>query len=46
VETCVTLNGLTEIKSGLSEGEAVVIQGQQLLSGGEAVRVINAAASL
>jgi multidrug efflux pump subunit AcrA (membrane-fusion protein) len=45
VETGITLNSLTEIKSGLSEGEAVVIQGQQLLNGGEAVRVINAAAS-
>ncbi|MDR2181216.1 MAG: efflux RND transporter periplasmic adaptor subunit [Treponema sp.] len=36
----VTLNGLTEITSGLSAGETVVVQGQQLLSGGEAVRVI------
>jgi multidrug efflux pump subunit AcrA (membrane-fusion protein) len=36
----VSLNGWTEIKSGLSEGEAVVVQGQQLLSGGEPVRSI------
>jgi multidrug efflux pump subunit AcrA (membrane-fusion protein) len=40
VETGVTLNGWTEIRSGLEEGEAVVVQGQQLLSGGETVRVI------
>jgi multidrug efflux pump subunit AcrA (membrane-fusion protein) len=40
VATGVTLNGLIEITSGLSAGESVVIQGQQLLSGGEAVRVI------
>jgi multidrug efflux pump subunit AcrA (membrane-fusion protein) len=40
VATGVTINGLTEITSGLSAGESVVIQGQQLLSGGEAVRVI------
>jgi multidrug efflux pump subunit AcrA (membrane-fusion protein) len=36
----VTINGLTEITSGLSAGESVVIQGQQLLSDGAAVRVI------
>jgi multidrug efflux pump subunit AcrA (membrane-fusion protein) len=40
VETGVSLDGWTEIRSGLAEGEAVVVQGQQLLSGGEAVRVI------
>jgi multidrug efflux pump subunit AcrA (membrane-fusion protein) len=40
VETGVSLDGWTEIRSGLDEGEAVVVQGQQLLSGGEAVRVI------
>jgi multidrug efflux pump subunit AcrA (membrane-fusion protein) len=40
VETGVTLNGWTEIRSGLDEGEAVVVQGQQLFNGGEAVRVI------
>ena len=40
VSTGVTLQGLTEIKSGLAQGEAVVVQGQQLLSGGERVRVI------
>jgi multidrug efflux pump subunit AcrA (membrane-fusion protein) len=38
--TGVTLNVFTEITSGLSAGEAVVIQGQQLLSDGAAVRVI------
>jgi multidrug efflux pump subunit AcrA (membrane-fusion protein) len=36
----VTLQGWTEIRSGLNEGEAVIIQGQQLLSGGESVRII------
>jgi multidrug efflux pump subunit AcrA (membrane-fusion protein) len=36
----VTLEGRTEIISGLAAGEAVVVQGQQLLSGGETVRVI------
>ncbi|MDR1106572.1 MAG: efflux RND transporter periplasmic adaptor subunit [Treponema sp.] len=41
VEAGVTLNGRTEIRSGLDAGEAVVVQGQQLLSGGEAVRVID-----
>jgi RND family efflux transporter MFP subunit len=40
ISTGVTIDGLTEIKSGLSAGETVVIQGQQLLSGGAAVRVI------
>jgi multidrug efflux pump subunit AcrA (membrane-fusion protein) len=39
VETGVTLDGWIEIRSGLDEGEAVVVQGQQLLSGGEIVRV-------
>jgi multidrug efflux pump subunit AcrA (membrane-fusion protein) len=36
----VTLQGWTEIKSGLAEGEAVIVQGQQLLSGGEGLRII------
>ena len=36
----VTLQGWTEIKAGLNEGEAVIVQGQQLLSGGERLRVI------
>jgi RND family efflux transporter MFP subunit len=36
----VTLQGKTEIKSGLAEGETVIIQGQQLLSGGEHLRII------
>jgi multidrug efflux pump subunit AcrA (membrane-fusion protein) len=40
VETGATLNGWTEIRAGLEEGEAVVVQGQQLLSGGETVRVV------
>jgi multidrug efflux pump subunit AcrA (membrane-fusion protein) len=40
VETGVTLNGWTEIRAGIDEGEAVLVQGQQLLSGGEAVEVI------
>jgi multidrug efflux pump subunit AcrA (membrane-fusion protein) len=36
----VILEGWAEIRSGLVEGESVVVQGQQLLSGGEAVRVV------
>jgi multidrug efflux pump subunit AcrA (membrane-fusion protein) len=36
----VTLQGWTEIKSGLAEGEIVIVQGQQLLSGGERLRII------
>jgi multidrug efflux pump subunit AcrA (membrane-fusion protein) len=36
----VTLDGWTEIKSGLREGETLVVQGQQLLSGGEALRIV------
>jgi multidrug efflux pump subunit AcrA (membrane-fusion protein) len=36
----VTLDGWTEIRAGLSEGEAVIVQGQQLLSGGEAIRAL------
>jgi multidrug efflux pump subunit AcrA (membrane-fusion protein) len=36
----VTINGRTEIKSGLAEDETVVVQGQQLLSGGEIIRII------
>ena len=40
VSTGVTLQGWTEIRSGLAVGEAVVVQGQQLLSGGERVRII------
>jgi hypothetical protein len=35
----VTLDGWTEIKSGLIEGDAVIIQGQQLLSDGASVQV-------
>ena len=40
VETGVSLDGLTEIRSGLSAGETIVVQGQQLLSGGESLRII------
>jgi multidrug efflux pump subunit AcrA (membrane-fusion protein) len=40
VNAGVTLNGLTEITSGLDTGTQVVVQGQQLLSGGETVRLI------
>ena len=36
----VTLQGWTEVKSGLAEGDAVIIQGQQLLSGGERLRIV------
>ena len=37
----VSLQGWTEITSGISEGEAVIIQGQQLLTGGEQLRIIS-----
>jgi multidrug efflux pump subunit AcrA (membrane-fusion protein) len=40
VETGISLEGWTEIRSGLDEGEAVLVQGQQLLNGGETVQVI------
>ena len=42
VSTGVSLQGLTEIKSGLEAGELVIVQGQQLLSGGEALQIIGA----
>ena len=35
-----SLQGLTEIRSGLTTGEVVIVQGQQLLSGGETLRII------
>jgi multidrug efflux pump subunit AcrA (membrane-fusion protein) len=41
VRTGASLEGWTEIRFGLDEGEAVIVQGQQLLSGGEAVRVVS-----
>jgi len=37
----VTLQGWTEIKSGLNENETVIVQGQQLLNGGESLRIIS-----
>ena len=40
----VTLQGWTEIRSGLQAGENVIVQGQQLLSGGERLRVIGGTA--
>ena len=40
VSAGVSLSGWTEIKEGLVEGETVVVQGQQLLSGGEALRIM------
>jgi multidrug efflux pump subunit AcrA (membrane-fusion protein) len=40
VEAGVSVDGETEIKSGLASGEEVVIQGQQFLTDGAAVRVI------
>jgi multidrug efflux pump subunit AcrA (membrane-fusion protein) len=43
VETGVTVDGETEIKSGLTGNEAVVIQGQQFLSDGAEVRNIGGA---
>ena len=35
-----SLQGLTEIRSGLEAGDVIVVQGQQLLSGGESLRII------
>jgi len=35
-----SLQGMTEVRSGLSSGETVIVQGQQLLSGGEQLRII------
>ena len=40
VNAGVTLQGWTEIRSGISEGETIVVQGQQILSGGEQLRII------
>jgi multidrug efflux pump subunit AcrA (membrane-fusion protein) len=40
----VSVDGETEIKSGLNAGDKVIVQGQQFLSDGAAVRVIGAAA--
>ncbi|MDR2433792.1 MAG: efflux RND transporter periplasmic adaptor subunit [Treponema sp.] len=40
IETGVSVDGEVEIKSGLESGEAVVVQGQQFLTDGAAVRVI------
>jgi multidrug efflux pump subunit AcrA (membrane-fusion protein) len=45
VKTGVGVDGLTEISDGIAEGEAVVTQGQQFLSDGVKVRVINASGS-
>ena len=42
----VILQGWTEIKSGLTEGETVIVQGQQLLSGGESLRIIGQVAAV
>ncbi|MFP3041355.1 efflux RND transporter periplasmic adaptor subunit [Treponema primitia] len=41
VVTGVTVDGVTEIKTGLRVGEQVVIQGQQFLTDGAAVRIVN-----
>ncbi|MCL1992769.1 MAG: efflux RND transporter periplasmic adaptor subunit [Spirochaetes bacterium] len=40
VETGVTLQGWTEIRTGIETGEEVIVQGQHLLSGGEHIRII------
>jgi multidrug efflux pump subunit AcrA (membrane-fusion protein) len=37
----VSVDGVTEIKAGLSVGEQVVIQGQQFLTDGASVRIVN-----
>lgn len=41
----VTVDGMTEIREGVAEGESVVTQGQHLLSDGAKVRAIDAAGS-
>ncbi|MHC6204593.1 efflux RND transporter periplasmic adaptor subunit [Breznakiellaceae bacterium SP9] len=41
VSVGISIDGLLEIKSGLQAGERIVIQGQQFLSDGAKVRVIN-----
>ena len=43
VSVGIILQGWTEITEGLNENEVVIVQGQQLLSGGEALRIIGAA---
>jgi multidrug efflux pump subunit AcrA (membrane-fusion protein) len=40
VKTGASVDGLTEIKSGIAEGERVVTQGQQFLTDGAQVRII------
>ncbi len=40
IEAGVTVDSMTEITSGIEEGESIVTQGQQLLSDGSKVRVI------
>jgi RND family efflux transporter MFP subunit len=40
VNSGIILQGWTEIRTGLSEGDRVIVQGQQLLNGGENIRVI------
>jgi multidrug efflux pump subunit AcrA (membrane-fusion protein) len=40
VSVGVTVDGETEIKSGLAAGEKVVVQGQQFLTDGAAVKVL------
>jgi multidrug efflux pump subunit AcrA (membrane-fusion protein) len=40
VSTGVTVDGETEIKSGINAGEKVVVQGQQFLTDGAAVRLL------
>ena len=42
VETGLVGDGVTEITNGLSGGETIVTVGQQYLSDGDAVRVVNA----
>jgi hypothetical protein len=44
VSTGVTVDQMTEIKSGISLGEKVVIQGQQFVTDGVPVRAIGSAA--
>jgi multidrug efflux pump subunit AcrA (membrane-fusion protein) len=43
IETGVSVDGETEIKGGLTGNEAVVVQGQQFLTDGAAVRIIGGA---
>ena len=42
VQTGISVDGVTEIVSGLSEGDSVVVKGQNMVSDGQAVNAVNA----